>query len=56
MCANFKKEIPEVKDLKARNYGSNAVVDVVLSIDKTLDFYEAHEVATEVELKKLQKY
>ncbi|WP_347880134.1 hypothetical protein [Paenibacillus sp. BK720] len=33
-------------------------MDVVLSIDKTLDFDEAHDVATEVEneFKKLQKY
>ncbi|WP_243711828.1 cation transporter dimerization domain-containing protein [Paenibacillus sp. BK033] len=41
--------VKDVKDLKARNYGSNAVIDVVLSIDKTLDFHEAHDVATEVE-------
>ncbi|ACT03137.1 cation diffusion facilitator family transporter [Paenibacillus sp. JDR-2] len=41
--------VEDVKDLKARNYGSNAVIDVVLSIDKNLDFHKAHDVATEVE-------
>ncbi|GGH20401.1 cation diffusion facilitator family transporter [Paenibacillus segetis] len=41
--------VEEVKDLRARNYGSNAVVDVVLSIKGDLDFQEAHNVATNVE-------
>ncbi|MNW15004.1 Cation efflux family protein [compost metagenome] len=39
----------EVKELRARNYGSNAVVDVVLSIKSGLGFQEAHNVATNVE-------
>lgn len=41
--------VEEVKELRARNYGSNAVVDVVLSIDGDLEFHEAHNVATKVE-------
>lgn len=38
-----------VKELRARNYGSNTVVDVVLSIKGELEFHEAHEIATNVE-------
>ncbi|MNP57793.1 putative cation efflux system protein [compost metagenome] len=41
--------VEEVKELRARNYGSNAVVDVVLSIKSGLGFQEAHNVATNVE-------
>ncbi|WNS44002.1 cation diffusion facilitator family transporter [Paenibacillus sp. MMS20-IR301] len=41
--------VEEVKELRARNYGSNAVVDVVLSIERGLEFQEAHNVATNVE-------
>ncbi|CAM4462688.1 cation diffusion facilitator family transporter [Paenibacillus typhae] len=41
--------VEEVKELRARNYGSNAVVDVVLSIKDGLGFQEAHNVATNVE-------
>lgn len=41
--------VEEVKELRARNYGSNAIVDVVLSIKGELGFQEAHNVATNVE-------
>ncbi len=41
--------VEEVKELRARNYGSNAVVDVVLSIKDGLGFQEAHNIATNVE-------
>lgn len=41
--------VEEVKELRAGNYGSNAVVDVVLSIKDGLGFQEAHNVATNVE-------
>lgn len=38
-----------IKEIKARSYGSNAVVDVTLLVDAGLEFQEAHEVATKVE-------
>lgn len=54
---SFKEAIMEVegveavKDIKARNYGSSAVVDVVVLVNVELDFAEAHEIATSVENK-----
>jgi cation diffusion facilitator family transporter len=41
--------VEAVKELRARSYGSNAVVDVVLSIKRDLKFREAHDIATNVE-------
>jgi cation diffusion facilitator family transporter len=38
-----------VKKIKARNYGSNAVVDVTLLLEADMGFREAHDVATQVE-------
>ncbi|MBB3113240.1 cation diffusion facilitator family transporter [Paenibacillus phyllosphaerae] len=38
-----------VKNIRARSYGSNAVVDVILFIDADLGFQQAHDVATKVE-------
>lgn len=38
-----------VKEIRARNYGSNAVVDIILLMDASLPFGEAHEIATRVE-------
>ncbi|WP_042356125.1 cation diffusion facilitator family transporter [Bacillus rubiinfantis] len=38
-----------IKDIKARNYGNNAVVDVVIAVNSNLNIRDAHEVATKVE-------
>jgi cation diffusion facilitator family transporter len=38
-----------VKEIKARNYGNNIVVDVVILVNSTLDVKRAHDIATEVE-------
>ncbi|WP_419956473.1 cation diffusion facilitator family transporter [Neobacillus niacini] len=38
-----------VKQIKARNYGNNIVVDVVILVNSTLDVKKAHDIATEVE-------
>lgn len=38
-----------VKDIKARNYGNNVVVDTVILVNSDLDVKEAHDIATEVE-------
>lgn len=38
-----------VKEIKARNYGNNIVVDVVILVNSTLDVKKAHDIATKVE-------
>lgn len=38
-----------VKEIKARNYGNNIVVDVVILVNSTLDIRDAHDIATKVE-------
>jgi cation diffusion facilitator family transporter len=38
-----------IKDIKARNYGNNVVVDVVILVNSTLDIKDAHDIATKVE-------
>ena len=39
----------KVKDIKARNYGNNQVVDVVILVRSDLSLKEAHQIATKVE-------
>ncbi|ULT54478.1 cation diffusion facilitator family transporter [Neobacillus drentensis] len=43
-----------VKDIKARNYGNNVVVDIVILVNSNLDIREAHDIATEVEMKLIE--
>ncbi len=38
-----------IKDIKARNYGNNTVVDVVILVNSTLDITHAHDICTNVE-------
>ncbi|KAA9024214.1 cation diffusion facilitator family transporter [Niallia endozanthoxylica] len=38
-----------IKDIKARHYGNNVVVDVVILVNSTLDIIRAHDISTEVE-------
>ncbi|WP_251554110.1 cation diffusion facilitator family transporter [Neobacillus muris] len=38
-----------IKDIKARNYGNNAVVDVVILVNSNLNIRDAHDVADKVE-------
>ncbi|WP_428911013.1 cation diffusion facilitator family transporter [Niallia sp. Krafla_26] len=38
-----------IKDIKARNYGNNVVVDVVILVNSDLDIKSAHDIATKVE-------
>jgi cation diffusion facilitator family transporter len=38
-----------VKDIRARNYGNNVVVDVVILVNSNLDIKSAHDIATKVE-------
>lgn len=45
------EEVKEIKDIKARSYGNNVVVDIVITVDSTLDFNSAHDISTMVEKK-----
>lgn len=38
-----------IKNIKARNYGNNTVVDVVILVNSTLDITSAHDISTNVE-------
>jgi cation diffusion facilitator family transporter len=38
-----------VKNIKARNYGNNVVVDIVILVNSNLDIRSAHDIATKVE-------
>lgn len=38
-----------IKDIKARKYGNNAVVDVVILVNSKLDITSAHDISTNVE-------
>ncbi|MEK3886132.1 cation diffusion facilitator family transporter [Bacillus sp. FSL K6-3431] len=38
-----------VKEIKARNYGNNAVVDIVILVESSLDINSAHDISTKVE-------
>ncbi|PLS08584.1 cation diffusion facilitator family transporter [Neobacillus cucumis] len=45
-----------VKDIKARNYGNNVVVDIVILVNSNLDIRAAHNIATEVEHKLMNEH
>ena len=45
-----------VKDIKARNYGNNVVVDVVILVNSNLDIRNAHDIATQVEQKLIDEH
>jgi cation diffusion facilitator family transporter len=41
--------VKNVKDIKARNYGNNVVVDVVILVNPNLNVRSSHDIATQVE-------
>ncbi|WP_160718685.1 cation diffusion facilitator family transporter [Bacillus sp. USDA818B3_A] len=45
-----------IKDIKARNYGNNVVVDIVILVNSHLDIRKAHDIATEVEQKLIAEH
>jgi cation diffusion facilitator family transporter len=45
-----------VKDIRARNYGKNVVVDVVILVNSNLDIRGAHDIATRVEEELIDKH
>jgi cation diffusion facilitator family transporter len=48
--------VTDVKNIKARNYGNNAVVDVVLCVGANLAVKDAHDISTEVENELIQTH
>lgn len=52
-------EVPGVKgikDLKARSYGNNIVVDIVITVNPSLDISTAHDISTRVEQKLVDEF
>ncbi|MEH7883949.1 cation diffusion facilitator family transporter [Bacillus sp. JJ1609] len=45
-----------IKDLKARSYGNNIVVDIVITVNPTLDISSAHDISTRVEKKLVDEF
>lgn len=45
-----------VQDIKARNYGNNVVVDLVILVNSILGIRSAHDIATAVENELIDKY
>jgi cation diffusion facilitator family transporter len=41
--------VKAIKDIKARNYGNNTVVDIVILVNSTLDIRDAHDISSKVE-------
>lgn len=41
--------VQQVKELRARNYGNNVVVDVIITVQPHLDLHAAHDISTIVE-------
>lgn len=45
-----------IKDLKARSYGNNIVVDIVITVNPSLDISTAHDISTRVEQKLVDEF
>lgn len=62
LIKEYKETICEVqgvkgiKDLKARSYGNNIVVDTVITVNPTLDISTAHDISTRVEQKLVEEF
>lgn len=41
--------VKRIKEIRARNYGNNTVVDIVILVNATLPLRKAHDISTEVE-------
>lgn len=48
--------VDDVKDIRARNYGNNTVVDIVIYVDNSIDIGHAHDISTEVEEKLKEEF
>lgn len=48
--------VTEVREIRARNYGNRAVVDVTVLVPGDLDIAVAHDISTKVEVKLMKRY
>lgn len=48
--------VETVKDVRARNYGNNVVVDVVITVHAELDLQQAHDICTDVENELMEEH
>ncbi|WP_433706912.1 cation diffusion facilitator family transporter [Paenibacillus illinoisensis] len=48
--------VETVKDVRARSYGNNAVVDVVITVRSDLDMHQAHDICNDVEDELLREH
>lgn len=48
--------VDRVRDIKARNYGNNTIVDVVITVDTRFKIEDAHNISTRVERALKEKY
>lgn len=48
--------VKAVRNIKARNYGNSAVVDVVIQVNHDLDIVDAHTISTYVEEKLIKEH
>ncbi|WP_210364198.1 cation diffusion facilitator family transporter [Bacillus sp. REN3] len=48
--------VESIKDLKARSYGNNIVVDIIITVSPNLDIMDAHDISTRVEKKLMEEY
>lgn len=49
-------EVRGVKSIKARHYGNNVVVDIIILVQSSLNVAEAHDIATKVEKILMEKH
>ena len=48
--------VTEVREIRARNYGNRAVVDITVLVPGDLDIAVAHDISTQVETKLMKRY
>lgn len=49
-------DVKGIKDIKARSYGNNIVVDCVITVNPSLDISTAHDISTRVEDVLMEKF
>ncbi|GAK08217.1 cation diffusion facilitator family transporter [Geomicrobium sp. JCM 19038] len=49
-------EVEQVKEVKARYYGSSSAVEVVIAVDRRLDIVDAHNISTAVEKRMIEEH
>ncbi|WP_257351350.1 cation diffusion facilitator family transporter [Pseudalkalibacillus decolorationis] len=53
---NNVRGVKSIKDIKARSYGNNIVVDLIILVNGNLDIRDAHDISTNVEKVLIEKH